>query len=66
MKIISYNINGLRSFISKNVLDDMIEMYALDVLAFQETRCPSSYIDDVLIKHFPYFKILDSKTRKGL
>ena len=63
MKIISYNSNGLRSFLKKNV--DLVDKYDPDVFALQETRCPALLKCQELEVKFPYHHILESQTKKG-
>lgn len=66
MRIISYNVNGLRSILSKNTLEDIISTYDPDIVGLQETRCPDNYpVNDLITKKYPYFKIVSSKTKKG-
>ena len=63
MKILSYNVNGLRSFISKDI--NLVQKYDPDIIALQETRCPS----DITYKHFddiyPYHQIHEAQYKKG-
>ena len=63
MKILSYNVNGLRSFTSKNV--DLIEKYNPDIIAFQETRCPNDMIFPQFEQEYPYHQIHESTFKKG-
>ena len=63
MKIISYNVNGLRSFMSKHT--DLIHKYDPDIIAFQETRCPNSMEFMELDSIFPHHQIHGSQTKKG-
>lgn len=78
MKLISFNVNGLRSIISKdkngnklerqeakgnpNVLQYLVNQYDPDVICLQETRCPD---DCKTTLDFPFQFILSSKTKKG-
>lgn len=73
MKIISWNINGLRAVLDKNkegkrgtgekhVIQELIDEYDPDVLCLQETKCPADF-DSKL--PFEYSRILASSTRKG-
>lgn len=75
MRIISWNVNGLRALLSKDkegkrgtdkegVLFALIDEQKPDVLALQETRC-SGDIDPKLPDDFVYKRILASKTKKG-
>lgn len=79
MKIISWNVNGLRAVLSKdingirltsnpNVLDSIIEDINPDIIALQETKCPKDLNISELLHHsinYSYKIILESKTRKG-
>ncbi len=65
MKIISYNINGLRAILRKNVLQQLIQEQDPDILCLQETKCPASFKDTFLENHFTFHKIIESTTRKG-
>lgn len=49
MKVISWNVNGLRSIISKNILPGLFADHNPDILCLQETRCPC----DTLIPNLP-------------
>lgn len=72
MKIITWNVNGIRSILTKdkdgkkdnknkNVLKALIDDYNVDIIALQETRCP----EDCNINLMKYTKIVNSKTKKG-
>lgn len=75
MKVISFNVNGLRSILSKDksgskdkesspsVLDALIKDYEPDVLCLQECKCPEDL--KVHFDELPFKRILSSKTRKG-
>jgi exodeoxyribonuclease-3 len=73
MKIISWNLNGLRSVLTKdkqgkktsneNVLEILIKEQDPDILCLQETRCPCDF--KVEFKELPYKYILSSTTKKG-
>jgi exodeoxyribonuclease-3 len=77
MKIITYNVNGLRANVSKSKNGDRIDDVAKsglaeiitienpDILALQETRCPDSCLDMGLFSEFVYKRIESSKERKG-
>lgn len=73
MKIISWNINGLRAVLDKNkagkrgtgekhVIQELIDEYDPDVLCLQETKCPADFQAKL---PFEYSKILASSTKKG-
>ena len=73
MKIITWNVNGLRSILSKNkkglrdtndpnVLETLIKEHDPDFICLQETKCPNNL--EVLLP-FKFKLIIDSKKRKG-
>src|SRR5574344_583613 len=55
MKILSYNLNGVRSAISKGLTDYLIQEQA-DVVCFQETKAQPDQIDTLLFNEagYPY------------
>lgn len=72
MKIITFNVNGVRSILNKdkdgtkgtsnnNVLKTLVEEHGVDVMCLQETKCPEDCNLDLL----KYTKILNSKIKKG-
>ena len=62
MKIVSWNVNGLRSAMSKNFLQ-FVEEYSPDVLCLQETRLP---IDVANSLELPFkYKVFSEAERKG-
>jgi len=62
MKIVTYNVNGLRSILKKGDLVKLISDIDPDIVCLQETRCPKAF--DAKL-HFNYSILLESKTRKG-
>lgn len=80
MKIITWNVNGLRSVLSKgvdgkknatatneNTLMALIAQEDPDVLALQETRCPAKLSENAHIvpESYVYRNILESSAKKG-
>jgi exodeoxyribonuclease-3 len=75
MKIISWNVNGLRSVLTKdkqgkktsnineNVLETLIKEQDPDIICLQESRCPCDLKTE--FKELPYKFILSSTTKKG-
>lgn len=60
MKIIAWNVNGIRSLSKTNYLDDMLDKHNPDIFCMGETKLSCSY-DDIknqLIKKFPKFKFM--------
>lgn len=58
MKIIAWNVNGLRSLLKTNYLDDLINEEKPDVFCMGETKlsCPYDDIEKQIITKFPQFK----------
>ncbi len=77
MRIISFNVNGIKSMSTKskdgektgsldnNVLTSLITEYSPDILCFQEIKCQSSNDLKFLKKHFKNIYTNHSKARKG-
>ena len=53
MKIISYNVNGIRAALRKGLVDWLSKVDA-DVVCFQETKAQPEQIDDELFKKIGY------------
>ena len=53
MKIISYNVNGIRAALKKGLIDWLTEEDA-DVVCFQETKAQPEQIDDTLFHEIGY------------
>lgn len=67
LKIISWNVNGLRSVHRKNKLRELLETYDPDIVCLQEIKCDEPTAMSIL-KSFPSFKdvmIHESTCRKG-
>lgn len=64
MKIVSYNVNGIRSATSKGLLNWMEEWKA-DVYCFQETKADRSQLDHSLFDFFGYKSYWFSAQKKG-
>ena len=58
MKIIAWNVNGLKSLLKTNYLQDLIEEHKPDIFCMGETKlsCPYNDIENQIVKHFPKFK----------
>lgn len=77
IKIVSWNVNGLRAVLSKNkqgkrdtgnlnVLETLFEEHDPDIVALQETKCPDDLTAESLSNSGMVFRhIIASKTRKG-
>ena len=64
MKIISYNVNGIRAALSKDFIIWM-EAEDPDVLCLQETKAQPDQIDTMLFAQMGYTSYLHSAERKG-
>lgn len=66
MRLLSININGVKAFYNRSVLDRILEMYDPDVIAFQETKA-SEYDTYYWLSEYTDYKIhtQSSKTKKG-
>ncbi|HOR41142.1 MAG: exodeoxyribonuclease III [Paludibacteraceae bacterium] len=64
MNIISYNVNGIRSAISKGLID-WIKEENPDVLCFQETKAQPEQIDTSLFEALGYHCYFHSAEKKG-
>ena len=51
MRIISYNINGLNAFATKNKLTDLLHDYPADIYCFQEVKADTQKIDKLLSQY---------------
>lgn len=64
MKIISYNVNGIRAAVKKGLMD-WLDAAAPDVLCLQETKAQPDQIDHELIKGSGYHGYYHSAQKKG-
>ncbi|MDP2656115.1 MAG: exodeoxyribonuclease III [bacterium] len=62
MKIISWNVNGIRAILGKGFLD-FVDAEAPDVLCIQETKAHQSQVDEIL-KEYPHH-YWNSAEKKG-
>ena len=66
MKIITWNVNGLRAIWKKGDFQNLIEKYQPDILGIQETKSSVEQLTDDTINHDGYFTYFESATmRKG-
>ena len=58
MKIIAWNVNGIRSLLKTNYLDELINEHNPDIFCISETKLsyPYDIIENEIIKKFPKFK----------
>src|ERR1035437_4511096 len=64
MKIISYNVNGIRAALSKN-FTEWLQAVNPDVLCFQETKAHPDQIDTMIFAKLGYTSYLHSAEKKG-
>ncbi|HEX8547615.1 MAG TPA: exodeoxyribonuclease III [Cytophagaceae bacterium] len=64
MKIITYNINGIRSALSKG-LDEWIKATNADIICFQEIKCCEDKIDQKVFESLGYHCYWHPATKKG-
>lgn len=64
MKIVSYNLNGIRSAMNKGLLT-WLEQYNPDVLCIQESKAQPEQIDLLAFEELGYHAYLHSAEKKG-
>ena len=64
MKIISYNVNGIRAALSKN-FTDWLRAENPDVLCLQETKAQPEQVDTLIFAELGYTTYLHSAEKKG-
>lgn len=64
MKIISWNVNGLRAVHKKGALNWLIKE-SPDIFCFQETKCEESQVPEELLRLPYHYNFSSSQTRKG-
>jgi exodeoxyribonuclease-3 len=64
MKIISWNINGIRAITKKDFFEDFSKMDP-DVICLQETKAQDGEVEEALSKITNYYQYYNSAERKG-
>jgi exodeoxyribonuclease-3 len=64
MKIITFNVNGIRSAISKGLFE-WLSQESPDVLCIQETKAQPDQIDIMRFKELGYYSYIHSAEKKG-
>jgi exodeoxyribonuclease-3 len=64
MKIISWNVNGLRSMMKKGFME-WVEKASPDILCLQETKAHPDQLDDVLVHPPGYIAYYNAAEKKG-
>lgn len=70
MKIVSWNINGIRSINKKKQLVELVRVHSPDIVCLQEVRADDATSQSEIRKAFssseyPYVYVKSSKTKKG-
>ena len=65
MKIISWNVNGIRAVERKGELDTLIKKEAPDILMLQETKASQNQLSKKLTEHPDYLQFYHSAEKKG-
>ncbi|HET9434077.1 MAG TPA: exodeoxyribonuclease III, partial [Chitinophagaceae bacterium] len=64
MRIISYNINGIRSALNKGLLD-WLKTNPADIICLQETKAAKENVDPTLFNNIGYEDYWFSAQKKG-
>lgn len=64
MKILSWNVNGIRAVYKKNFLE-WLKTSRADIVCIQETKAWPEQLDEQLIQPFGYISYFNSAERKG-
>jgi exodeoxyribonuclease-3 len=65
VKLISWNVNGLRAVLKKNFLD-YLETATPDVLCLQETKCTPDQVEQLWPQHYTtYWNCAEKKGYSG-
>lgn len=65
MKLVSWNVNGIRAGFKKDTFRQVFEM-GTDIIAVQETKCEVSQLSDEQLNYFGYSSVFESaRNRKG-
>src|SRR5688572_10187257 len=64
MRIISYNVNGIRAAINKGLLE-WIKSDPADIICLQETKCQKENVDHTLFNNLGYHDYWFSAQKKG-
>lgn len=64
MKLISWNINGVRAIIKKDFFDDISQLDP-DILCLQETKAQDKEVEKALLNMTGYHQYYNSAERKG-
>jgi exodeoxyribonuclease III len=66
MKIITWNVNGLRAIWKKGALQELLQKESPDIIGIQETKSLIEQLKDETADEFGYYSFFESATnRKG-
>ncbi len=65
MKIISWNVNGIRAVIQKDALASVLTEHQPDIICFQETKADQSQVPRLLPEYHEYWSSADKKGYSG-
>ena len=65
MKLVSWNVNGIRAVVKKNVFFEYLEEQAPDVLCLQETKAHEDQLDETLITPPGYYTYWHAGEKRG-
>lgn len=65
MKILSWNVNGIRAVDKKGALDEVLQKYDPDIFFFQETKARSEQLREELMAHPGYYQFYHSAQKPG-
>lgn len=65
MKIISWNVNGLRAVERKGELDNLLDAYDPDILLLQEIKAKPEQLSEKLVNHSDYLQFYHPAERPG-
>jgi exodeoxyribonuclease-3 len=65
MKLISWNVNGIRAAVRKGTLQDYLERISPDIVCLQETKARPEDLPDEVLNPSGYYGIWHSALKKG-
>jgi len=65
MKIISWNVNGIRAVHKKGELKNFLEKYTPDIFCIQETKCKEEQIENIIDEFSEYHQFYTEAEKAG-
>lgn len=65
MKIVSWNVNGIRACVKKGMFFDYLEKENPDILGVQEIKATTDCLDELILNPSGYYSVWHSAERKG-